>query len=229
MKNKKFDRFLKAHKLDELDQGLLRQAFTHSSVGKKNNERLEFLGDAILDSVLSEYLYRHLPKAQEHYLTRLRAHLVNKKALVKQADMLGLSDLLILGAGEKQTGGHKRDSNLADGFEALLGAIFLASSYKKVKKFILRVYADELENLPSEKSLKDAKTQLQEWLQKHGFDLPQYKILSEEGKPHNKTFTVIGKAGKFEEKAVGKSRKKAEQKVAALLLEKYKHSKKGKN
>jgi len=95
LKNNKYNQFLKTYSLDGLDQGLLRQAFTHSSAGTVNNERLEFLGDAILDSVLSEYLYLNLPHAQENYLTRLRAHLVNKEALAKLASDLSLFDYLI--------------------------------------------------------------------------------------------------------------------------------------
>jgi len=222
LKNNSFKQFLLAHDLTELDQGLLRQAFTHSSVGKKNNERLEFLGDAVLDSVLSEYLYLHLPNAQENYMTRLRAHLVNKQALASLANQLELYNCIILGAGEKQTGGHKRDSNLADAFEALLGAILLSGGYSQVKAFILKVYQNEFAQLPTENSLKDPKTQLQEFLQKNALELPHYKILSEEGKPHNRTFTVFGETKLYQAQAKGKSRKQAEQRVAELLLEKYK-------
>lgn len=230
MKNKKFAKFLVYYELDDLDEGLLRQAFTHSSVGKKNNERLEFLGDAVLDCILSEFLYDELPKAQEDYMTRLRAHLVNKRALAKIANELEFYDFIILGEGEKQTGGHKRDSNLADAFEALIGAIFLSANYKRARRFILEVYADELANLPKDSALKDPKTRLQEWLQKHGMELPKYKILAEEGKPHNKTFTVQGKVENFKEAANGKSRKQAEQKVAELLLTRFKeHKIKAKN
>jgi len=206
------------HQLSGLDQGLLRQAFTHSSTGEKNNERLEFLGDAILDSIISEYLYIGMPEAQEHYLTRLRAYLVNKNALADIGTKLELSKYLILGEGERQTGGHKRDSNLADAFEALIAAIFLSLGYEPTKEFILKVYVEWLNNLPSEASLKDSKTRLQEFLQKNSFALPEYEIISEQGKPHNKTFVVRGTALDISEQAKGKSRKEAEQRVAELLF-----------
>jgi len=220
LKNNKLQTFIRAYSLDGIDEGLLRQAFTHSSASKENNERLEFLGDAILDSALSEYLFLTLPDAQENYLTRLRSHLVNKHALAELGNELELFSYLSLGEGEKQTGGHKRASNLADAFEALLGAIFLSLGYQKVKDFILHIYTNKLQELPTETDLKDPKTCLQEYLQKQNLDLPEYKITNEIGKPHNKTFTVQASAGVFTESANGKSRKAAEQAVAKILLDK---------
>lgn len=215
------------HALNNIDQGLLRQAFTHSSMGKNNNERLEFLGDAILGCIIAETLYQQLPDAKEHYLTRLRAHLVNKKALARLAKELDLSSLMILGQGERQTGGKQRDSILADTLEAVLGAVFLSSGYAKAREFVLSVYARALKELPVEDELKDPKTRLQEWLQQRGLPVPDYQIIAESGKPHAKTFTVelaVRASAKDPEtaeirlRANGKSRRAAEQQVAEDVL-----------
>jgi len=227
LKNKLLQEFSERYALGAIDKGLLRQAFTHSSAAKKNNERLEFLGDAILGSVIAAELFQQLPNAQEHYLTRLRAHLVNKTALSELANALQLSELLILGQGERQTGGKQRDSILADSLEAVIGAIFVAQGYAKARKFVVEIYTSKLASLPAEDELKDPKTRLQEWLQQRGHPVPEYKIIAEVGKPHNKTFTVEA-CVRFKDKnkqkqelslqAQGRSRRIAEQQVAEELL-----------
>jgi len=228
LKNKKFSFFLEAHEFSELDQGLLRQAFTHSSASKKNNERLEFFGDAVLDCILSEELYQKFPAAKENYLTRLRSHLVNKQTLALLAQKLNFSEMVLLGEGERRTGGRQRDSVLADAFEAVIGAIFLSSDYLKTKNYILNIYLDLLNNLPDESELKDPKTRLQEYLQQRALPIPEYQIVEESGKPHDKTFVVevIVKVRDSHKKIVtrslrasGNSRRSAEQQSAQDVFE----------
>ena len=229
LKNKKIQNFCATYSLLHIDKGLLRQAFTHSSAANKNNERLEFLGDAILGCIIAEKLYVQLPEAKEHYLTRLRAHLVNKNALAALAEKLEFSEMLILGEGERKTGGRQRHSILADAFEAVIGAIFVSAGYTETRDFVLRVYAELLNALPSESILKDPKTRLQEWLQQRGFAIPQYTIVAESGKPHDKLFTVevrveVKPKGKMQSEhyftqAQGNSRRAAEQQAAQDQLE----------
>ena len=228
MKNKLIQNFAQAFELGDIDKGLLRQAFTHSSVGKTNNERLEFFGDAVLDCILSEELYLKFPDAKENYLTRLRSHLVNKQTLSQLAQGLNFSDMVLLGEGERRTGGRHRNSILADAFEAVIGAIFFSTNYLKTKNFLLTVYSDLLQNLPSESELKDPKTRLQEYLQQRALPIPQYKIVAESGKPHDKIFVVeVSVEIKNAEKEIinksfrasGSSRRIAEQQSAQEILE----------
>jgi len=228
LKSKKIKDFALEHNFAILDQGLLRQAFTHSSVGKKNNERLEFFGDAILGCVIAEVLYLKFPNAKENYLTRLRSHLVNKKTLSELARSLNFSEMVLLGEGERRTGGRHRDSVLADAFEAVIGAIFISTNYLRAKEYILSVYSKLLEDLPKESDLKDPKTRLQEYLQQRALPIPQYAIVDESGKPHDKTFVVevsveIRNTDKKNIsktlRATGSSRRAAEQQSAQELLE----------
>ena len=228
MKNKLIHNFAQDFELGDIDQGLLRQAFTHSSAGKTNNERLEFFGDAVLDCILSEELYLKFPDAKENYLTRLRSHLVNKQTLSRLAQGLNFSDMVLLGEGERRTGGRHRNSVLADALEAVIGAIFFSTNYLKTKEFLLTVYCDLLQNLPSESELKDPKTRLQEYLQQRALPIPQYQIVAESGKPHDKTFVVeVSVEIKTAEKEIikksfrasGSSRRTAEQQAAQEMLE----------
>ncbi len=228
MKDKQIQDFAQSFGLVEIDQGLLRQAFTHSSLSKQNNERLEFFGDAVLDCILSEELYLKFPNAKENYLTRLRSHLVNKNTLAQLAQELSFSAMVRLGEGERRTGGRQRDSVLADAFEAVIGAIFLSLNYQKTKDYILKIYADLLNDLPSEAELKDPKTRLQEYLQQRALPIPQYQIVEESGKPHDKTFVVeVSVDVKTAEKIIvrktlrasGNSRRSAEQQSAQVILE----------
>ena len=228
LKSKLIQQFAQKYDLGNIDKGLLRQAFTHSSAGKINNERLEFFGDAVLDCVLSEELYLKLPSAKENYLTRLRSHLVNKNTLSQIAQELNFSEMVLLGEGERRTGGRHRNSVLADAFEAVIGAVFLSSDYMKTKEFLLSVYSNLLQNLPEESELKDPKTRLQEYLQQRALPIPQYEIVAESGKPHDKTFVVeVSVEIKNTEKknitqsirASGSSRRIAEQQSAQAMLE----------
>ena len=148
------------------DINLLKQALTHRSVSKTNNERLEFLGDSVLGCVISLEIYQRFPLIDEGQLSRLRSSLVRGQTLAKLAKILNLSESLLLGQGELKSGGFRRESIQADAFEAILGAIFLDSDYSTVSEIILNLYNDLLNESGPEDSLKDFKTQLQELLQK---------------------------------------------------------------
>ena len=199
---------------------LLRQALTHRSVSKSNNERLEFLGDSVLGCVISQELYSRFPLIDEGQLSRLRSSLVKGQTLAKLAKGIDLADNLILGQGELKSGGFRRESIQADAFEAILGAILLDSDYKTVKNIILKLYDELLEGSDPEKSLKDFKTQLQELLQKKGYDLPQYILVDSKGQDHNAIFYVSCdiKELKISVHENAKSIKRAEQLCAESIL-----------
>jgi ribonuclease-3 len=203
------------------DISLLKQALTHRSVSKNNNERLEFLGDSVLGCVISEELYIRYPLIDEGQLSRLRSHLVRGQTLANLAKTLNISESLTLGQGELKSGGFRRESILADAFEAILGAIFLDSDYLIVKRIILELFDDLLNQAKPEDSLKDFKTQLQELLQKKGYSLPSYELIQSKGKDHNAIFyvscTVTELNLKSEKNA--KSIKRAEQACAQTILE----------
>ena len=206
------------------DIELLTKALTHRSVSKQNNERLEFLGDSVLGSIISEELYSRHSNIDEGQLSRLRSHLVRGNTLANLAKKLDISENLRLGQGELKSGGFRRESILADTFEAILGAIFLDSDYLTVKKVVLNLFSDLLNEVKSEESLKDFKTQLQEMLQKKGYDLPKYELLQTKGKDHNAVFYVSChvKALKIKVEKNAKSIKRAEQACAQSILEEIK-------
>ena len=200
---------------------LLERALTHRSKSGDNNERLEFLGDAVLNFVVAQRLYELLPKASEGHLSRLRASLVKGSTLAEIAAELELGKELRLGSGELKSGGHRRDSILADAVEALLGAILLDGGFKSVEGYILSQWKTRFENLPGEESLKDPKTRLQEFLQSRGHPLPVYEVLEVTGEAHNQTFKVachIEVLG-IDTEGVAGSRRRAEQKAASLAIE----------
>jgi ribonuclease-3 len=201
---------------------LLRQALTHRSAGGRNNERLEFLGDAILGFVIAEALYVHLPEASEGELSRMRASLVKRETLAEVARGLGLGDYLELGSGELKSGGFRRDSTLADALEAVFGAIYLDSDFPVCKARILHLFAVRLEALPSADALKDPKTRLQEYLQSRRITLPEYEVLESRGKDHSREFVVLCRVEALGilQRAHGSSRRRAEQEAAACVLEK---------
>ena len=203
------------------DQQLLEEALTHRSRGANNYERLEFLGDSVLNLVVSSRLFELKPDASEGDLSRMRARLVRGESLTDIAAGLGLGKQLNLGAGEMKSGGFGRASILADAFEALLGAIFLDSDYAICRTVILDLFDPLIEKLPTIEELKDAKSRLQEWLQGRGRPLPEYTLIREEGADHVKTFHVqcrITDDGSMME-ASGSSRRRAEQVAAAKMLE----------
>ena len=203
------------------DEQLLEEALTHRSRGANNYERLEFLGDSVLNLVVTARLYELKPDAQEGDLSRMRARLVRGATLSDIAAGIGLGQQLILGEGELKSGGFRRASILADAFEALLGAIFLDSDYASCRKVILDFFDPLIEGLPDVEELKDAKTLLQEWLQGRGLPLPEYILLKEEGADHAKKFYVQCRIADDDTvmEACGNSRRKAEQAVAAKTLE----------
>ena len=202
------------------DAALLKQALTHRSVNKNNNERLEFLGDSILGCVISHELYHRFPLVDEGQLSRLRSSLVRGQTLAKLAKSINLSETLLLGQGELKSGGFRRESIQADAFEAILGAIFLDSDYVTVSAVILKLYDELLSDASPDDSLKDFKTQLQELLQKKGHSLPIYELIKTKGQDHNAVFYVSCHIKEFnlsvEENA--KSIKRAEQACAESIL-----------
>lgn len=202
------------------DVALIGAALTHRSASGKHNERLEFLGDAVLSCVTAQMLYREFEQGSEGELSRFRATLVSGEALAAMASELGLGDQLRLGSGELKSGGFRRKSILADAFEALLGAIFLDGGFAAVSEVIERLFAPLLRDLPSAAELKDPKTRLQEALQARGLPLPAYAIEGIEGEAHNQVFHVscfVQSLG-LTTRASGPSRRSAEQAAAQQLL-----------
>lgn len=209
------------------DVSLLQLALTHRSVGKKNNERLEFLGDSILGLVISRELYKRFTQVEEGKLSRLRSRLVRGQTLAQFGLALQLSDVLILGSGELKSGGYRRESIQADAVEAIFGAILLDSDFETINKVILDLFKDLLDNIDPNDSLKDPKTLLQEFLQKRNNALPKYELIKTVGKDHNAVFTVncFLADQKIQIDQDAKSIKRAEQSCAKLLLEKLKENK----
>lgn len=196
-------------------------AVTHRSAGADHNERLEFLGDSVLNCSVARLLYEAHPQADEGALSRLRATLVSGETLAQIAAELGLGEHLRLGAGELKTGGFRRASILADALEALLGAIFLDAGFDAAAAAVARIIGMRLSGLPAADTLKDPKTRLQEALQAHGLALPVYTLTAVAGDPHAQSFTVSCEVPILGLNAVGEagSRRRAEQLAAAKLLE----------
>lgn len=198
---------------------LLEQALTHRSKSKTNNERLEFLGDALLETILSDTLYHLRPNASEGDLTRLRATMVRGITLAILANDLGLKDFMRVGSGELRTGGYQRESTLADAFEAIIAAIYLDSgSFDTTFAVVKTLYQRQLEDLPDAQTLKDPKTRLQEYLQSHSKDKPVYAQLAIKGPDHDKQFEVSCQVYTQTAIAIGSSKKKAEQAAAEMML-----------
>jgi ribonuclease-3 len=204
------------------EESLVKQALTHRSAANPNNERLEFLGDAILGFVVADELYLTFPDANEGQLSRLRARLVKKESLAAIARKLNLGSYLNLGAGELRTGGQSRDSILADALEALFAATYLDSGYQSAREVILKLYRKRIEELTPEMQGKDPKTRLQEYLQARKNPLPSYTIVAVSGEQHDQHFEVACQVVELNllSHGLGGSRRKAEQKAAANLLEK---------
>ena len=202
------------------DEGLLRTALTHRSFGSPNNERLEFLGDGLLNCTIAADLYHRFPKLPEGDLSRLRANLVRQDSLHQLALILDLGSLLQLGEGELKGGGRQRPSLLADALEAVFGAIYLDGGFIAVQTVILRLYTEMLDGLRPDKPIKDAKTRLQEWLQGRKKALPKYQLLETTGAAHEQHFRVLCEAEALQLKSegVGTSRRLAEQDAAQHLL-----------
>lgn len=200
---------------------LLREALTHRSAGPRNNERLEFLGDAALGFVIARELFHRFPKAKEGELSRMRASLVNQASLAQLARRLNLSDWLILGPGELKSGGFRRDSILSDALEAIIGAIVEDQGIEICHRWIVQLFAGRFSQLEAGHWGKDAKTRLQEFLQGRGLPLPRYQLLSQSGPPHDQTFAVACYVEPLPQPFIGEgsTRKQAEQRAAAMALE----------
>ena len=202
------------------NQSLLEQALTHRSASKKNNERLEFLGDALLSFTIANELYKSQPDGSEGDLSRARAALVNKTSLASIGRRVEIDSQIILGQGELRSGGAQRSSALADTVEALIGAVFLDQGYAAAEQLIILLFGESLETLPDSAALKDPKTKLQEWLQGRGYPLPKYSVQSILGSDHNKTFEIVCAVEGQEACSTGRgsSRRGAEQDAAAAML-----------
>lgn len=202
------------------DPALLERALTHRSHSALNNERLEFLGDAVLGVVISQILYDRFPTASEGDLTRLRAELVNGQSLASVARDLGLGHYLRLGKGELNSGGQRKDSMLANGVEAIVGAICVDGGLDACRRCISRWFADRLDQLELTGDYKDAKTRLQEYAQARGLDLPRYRIEQIEGEAHARRYNVSCSLALTSEVFFGSaaSRRKAEQVAAFRAL-----------
>ncbi|PWW38237.1 ribonuclease III [Chromohalobacter israelensis] len=203
------------------DTSRLELALTHRSYGGKNNERLEFLGDSIVNFVIGEALFQRFPQAREGQLSRLRARLVKGQTLAELAREFELGECLRLGSGEMKSGGYRRDSILADGVEALIGAIYLDAGMDVAKARVLSWYATRLESIDLQDNQKDPKTRLQEFLQSRQAALPRYEVVSVEGEAHAQVFTIECHVEMLEDHTlgVGSSRRHAEQQAAEKALE----------
>ncbi len=202
------------------EPALLAQALTHKSFARSHNERLEFLGDAVLGYVVAEELYRQQPDAHEDTMSLLRASLVRKETLAAVAKELGLGDHLRLAVGVRRSGGHRLDSILADALEAVIGAVHLDGGVEAARAVTIGLLESRMRDLDPD-SLKDAKTRLQELLQGANVDLPEYAIDSTAGSAHARLFTVSCRVAAFDLRvtAEGRSRRAAEKRAAALMLE----------
>ncbi len=225
MENQNFHEFESVISYSFKDVKLLIQALTHSSYANENNlkkidnnERLEFLGDAVLEIVTSDYLYRQYPNLLEGELTKFRASIVCEPTLAQFAREMGLGDYLLLGKGEDASGGRKRDSVLSDAVEALIGAIYNDGGIDAAREFIESMLLDDVEE---RKRFVDSKTHLQEYIQQVS-DIPiEYKVIGESGPDHNKSFTVhVCHEGRIIGEGQGRSKKSAEQRAAFDALKK---------
>ncbi len=203
------------------DPELLDEALSHRSSGTRHYERLEFLGDSLLSFVVSGELYRLRSEADEGDLSRLRASLVRESTLAEIAREHELGRYLVLGTGERRSGGFARDSILADVVESLIGAVQVDAGFEAARAFVLRLFEARLAELPEPESLKDPKTRLQEILQARGLDRPVYEVIEESGRAHERRFTVRCHLAAIDTtvRATSTSRRKAEQAAAAKLLE----------
>ncbi len=209
------------------DQGLLAQALTHRSAGAPHNERLEFLGDGVVNLLVADTLFQRWPKADEGALTRARAELVREASLAAIARRLQLGERLTMGPGEMKSGGHRRDSILADALEAIVAAIYIDAGFEACRTVVMPWFEESLAALPVGRPEKDAKTRLQEWLQGRQRPLPVYELVSESGDDHAKLFlarcTTLDPS--LTADGEGTSRRNAEQVAAAALLDKLDISK----
>ncbi len=223
---KEFNTFEEKVNVSFADKGLLQLAFTHRSYVNENrqftehNERLEFLGDAVLELVVTEYLFDKFPDKAEGELTAVRAALVNTKSISKAAQDLGMNDYLLLSKGENKDTGRARQYILANTFEAFIGALHLDQGYVAAQKFIATSLFSKVDDIVEHKLWQDAKSKLQEEAQEHMSITPDYKSVSERGPDHNKVFTISVMFDDVEvAQGSGKSKQEAEQEAAQKALE----------
>jgi ribonuclease-3 len=205
------------------DTELFERALTHRSVsGRRNNERLEFLGDSILGMIIAEALYKRFETAKEGELTRLRSRLVRGKTLAELAKELELGEYLKLGSGEMKSGGHRRESTLSDTVEAIIGAIYLEAGIETCQRVVLKLFQTRLDGLDLGNLQKDPKTRLQEFLQSRKQPVPDYQVVMTSGEAHDQTFEIECQLDPLPNKVtgIGSSRRAAEQQAAAKALEK---------
>ena len=204
-----------------LSSQLYLNSLTHRSASNKNNELLEFFGDAILGFIIAEFLFNKYPADDEGSLSRKRSYLVRKETLSKIAKDFNIGKKIILGEGEKKSGGNKRDSIISDALEALIAVVYIVDGYDETKKFINNIFKNYLEKLPLDDDLKDSKTKLQELLQSQNSDLPKYHTeeLVLKNEINFKTICKISKYNIYEE-GVGSSKRKSQQEAASRALDK---------
>jgi ribonuclease III len=202
------------------DQALLQQALTHRSASRNNYERLEFLGDSYLSFTIAARLYEQCPHYDEGELSRARASLVNRDTLAEIARELNIDQQIILGEGERRTGGAQRSAVLADVLEAIIGGILLDGGHAAARKVVLTLFDSRISDLPLPDQLKDSKTRLQEWLQGRGRGRPVYSVESMSGKDHERVFNVRCALADADRQCMGegRSRRSAEQSAAAAML-----------
>jgi len=203
------------------DEHLLRQALTHRSANGPNNERLEFLGDAVLQVIVSDIVFMQRPEASEGQLSRLRSSVVRDVTLAEVALELGLGEHVILGSGEKKSGGHRRESILSDTLEAIFGAVYLDAGFDAARQVICTAYGERLQNMPDGADLRDPKSRLQELLQGRGLALPVYAVENVIGKAHKQSFEVSCTIPELETATTGRglTRRDAEQEAALAMLD----------
>ena len=203
-----------------VDSSLPTLALTHRSFGSSNNERLEFLGDSILNFIIADALYKQFPACREGDLSRMRSLLVKGETLAELAREFELGEYLLLGAGELKSGGHRRDSILADTVEALIAAIYFDAGMERCTALVLQWYASRLQAITPESNHKDAKTQLQEYLQARKQPLPCYELLQTTGSEHQQKFEMACTVSLLNEAVMGSgsNRRNAEQAAAASVL-----------
>jgi ribonuclease III len=203
------------------DRALLELALSHRSVGGRNNERLEFLGDSVVNHIVAEELYRRFPEAREGQMSRMRASLVKGETLAQLATELGMGECLALGPGERKSGGYRRTSILADAFEAVAGAMLIDSDFEQCRHCLAALFASRLEALSPGRNDKDAKTRLQEYLQARQSPLPDYQLVDVSGEDHLQHFHVKCRLSRPQLTVDGRgsSRRRAEQAAASAALE----------
>jgi ribonuclease-3 len=216
----KYHRLIASIGYEFQDEELLEQALSHRSFSRKNNERLEFLGDAILNCTIAQALFDRFPNAKEGQMSRLRAHLVKGDTLAEIGREFNLGDFLKLGSGELKSGGYRRDSILADAVEAIIGAISKDTNLETSQSVLLGWFEERISNLDLKENIKDSKTRLQEFLQARRQPLPEYDVTNISGEAHQQEFTVqctIESLSKPLE-GIGSSRRMAEQEAAQAAL-----------